>query len=105
MVTVTNTLQFMSVFAFIVWYFPIGLYRNAYPTDAVNSRGGVVFLSVWVFFVFCATFADMVIAGTPSIDVAGAIVNVMSIMMFTFCGFVYPLIPTPSLPTRFVFDF
>lgn len=87
----------MSVFAFIVWYFPIGLYRNAYPTDAVNSRGGTVFLSVWAFFVFCATFADMVIAAAPSIDVAGAIVNVMSIMMFTFCGFVPPSTSTPSL--------
>ena len=82
--------QFMSVFAFVAWYFPIGLYRNAYATDAVDSRGIAVFLNVWAFFVFCSTFANMVIAGTPSIDIAGALVNVLSIMMFTFCGSVPP---------------
>ncbi|MBE3048014.1 ABC transporter permease [Candidatus Bathyarchaeota archaeon] len=80
----------MSVFAFVAWYFPIGLYRNACATDAVDSRGVAVFLNVWAFFVFCSTFANMVIAGTPSIDIAGAIVNVLSIMMFTFCGSVPP---------------
>jgi len=76
----------MSVFCFVCWYFPIGLYRNAYATDAVDSRGITMFMQVWVFFVFTSTFADMAIAAIGSVEIAGAIVNLFVIMMFTFCG-------------------
>ncbi|KAL1620268.1 Multidrug resistance protein [Neofusicoccum ribis] len=76
----------MSVFCFVCWYFPIGLYRNAYPTDAVDSRGITMFLQVWVFFIFTSTFATMMIAGLESAEVAGGVVNLFAIMMFAFCG-------------------
>ncbi|CAI4214415.1 unnamed protein product [Parascedosporium putredinis] len=76
----------MSVFCFVCWYFPIGLYRNAYPTDATDSRGITMFLHVWAFFVFSSTFADMAIAAITSVEIAGAVVNLFVIMMFTFCG-------------------
>lgn len=76
----------MSVFCFICWYFPIGLYRNARWTDAVHSRGSNVFLHVWVFFVFTSTFAHMMIAAIDTAEVAGGIVNLFLVMMFAFCG-------------------
>ncbi|KAK1701651.1 ABC-2 type transporter [Colletotrichum lupini] len=75
-----------SVFCFVCWYFPIGLYRNAYATDAVDSRGITMFLQVWVFFIFTGSFAHMMIAGLPNAEVAGGIVNLFAIMMFAFCG-------------------
>ncbi|KAK1524570.1 ABC-2 type transporter [Colletotrichum paranaense] len=75
-----------SVFCFVCWYFPIGLYRNAYATDAVDSRGITMFLQVWVFFIFTGSFAHMMIAGLPNAEVAGGIVNLFAIMMFSFCG-------------------
>nr|XP_036577228.1 ABC multidrug transporter [Colletotrichum truncatum]KAF6784140.1 ABC multidrug transporter [Colletotrichum truncatum] len=75
-----------SVFCFVCWYFPIGLYRNAYPTDSVDSRGITMFLIVWAFFIFAGTFAHMVIAGLPNEEIAGGIVNLFAIMMFLFCG-------------------
>ncbi|KAF5582746.1 ABC transporter CDR4 [Fusarium pseudocircinatum] len=34
----------MSIFAFICFYYPIGLYKNAEWTDSVNSRGFTMFL-------------------------------------------------------------
>lgn len=81
-----NFCQLASVLCFVCWYFPIGLYRNAYPTDAVDSRGIAMFLQVWVFFIFTGSFANMMIAGLPNAEVAGGIVNLFAIMMFVFCG-------------------
>lgn len=76
----------MSVFCFICWYYPIGLYRNARWTDAEHSRGANVFLHVWVFFVFTSTFAHMIIAAVETAEVAGGIVNLFLVLMFSMCG-------------------
>lgn len=76
----------MSVFSFILWYFPIGLYRNARQSGAEHSRGATSFLFVWVFFIFASSFAHLIIAGLETYDVAGAIVGLLTIMMFAFCG-------------------
>ncbi|KAK1598936.1 ABC-2 type transporter [Colletotrichum navitas] len=78
----------IGVFCFICWYYPIGLYRNAYPMNDVGSRGVAMLLHVWMFFIFTGTFAQMVIAGLPSVEIAGGIVNLFSIMMFLFCGII-----------------
>jgi ABC-type multidrug transport system permease subunit len=78
--------QLMGVLCFICWYFPIGLYKNAEHTDSVDSRGFTTFMHIWVFFLFASTFAHMIIAGIGSADVAGGIVNLFMVMMFTFCG-------------------
>ncbi|KZL77189.1 multidrug resistance protein CDR1 (ABC-2 type transporter) [Colletotrichum tofieldiae] len=78
----------MAVLSFVCWYFPIGLYRNAYPTDAVDSRGITMFLQVWMFFIFTSSFAHMMIAGLPNAEVAGGLINLFAIMMFLFCGII-----------------
>ncbi|KAG7126348.1 ABC multidrug transporter A-1 like protein [Verticillium longisporum] len=78
--------SFMSVFCYVCWYFPIGLYKNAKWTDAVGSRGIAMFLHLWIFFMFASTFAHMMIAGLPSAEIAGGAMNLLLIMMFTFCG-------------------
>jgi ABC-type multidrug transport system permease subunit len=76
----------MGVLCFVCWYFPIGLYRNAYATDAVHSRAITVCLHVWMFFVFTSTFTYLVIAGLQSEEVGGVIVTLLFIMMYAFCG-------------------
>ncbi|KAH6986775.1 ABC-2 type transporter-domain-containing protein [Ilyonectria destructans] len=76
----------MSVFCFVCWYFPIGLYENARYTDAVDSRGIAMFLHVWVFFIFTSTFATMSISAFESAEVASGIVNLLAIMMYCFNG-------------------
>ncbi|KAK1148199.1 Multidrug resistance protein [Aspergillus melleus] len=75
-----------SLFSFLFWYFPMGLYRNARYTDAEHSRGILIFLFIWVFFLFSSTFAHLIIAGIDSAEVAGGIVGLLTVMMFTFCG-------------------
>ncbi|WJG35769.1 putative ATP-binding cassette transporter [Fusarium oxysporum Fo47] len=76
----------MSIFAYICFYYPIGLYKNAEWTDAVHSRGFTMFLHLWIFFMYTSTFAHMLIAGLPTADIAGGAGNLLLIMMFTFCG-------------------
>lgn len=76
----------MSVFCFLFWYFPIGLYRNAEWTDQVHERGITTFLLVWVFFVMASSFGHMLIAGLPNPDIAGGVGNLLFILMFAMCG-------------------
>ena len=76
----------MGVFSFVMWYFPMGLYRNARETGAEHSRGATVLAFIWVFFVFTTSFAFLVIAGMDSYEIAGGIVGLLTILMFTFCG-------------------
>ncbi|KAF5552562.1 ATPase [Fusarium phyllophilum] len=78
--------SFIGVFSFICWYFPIGLYRNAEYTNEVHSRGIAIFLHVWMFFLLTSTFTHMIIAGLPNADIGGGILNLLFIMMFSFCG-------------------
>ncbi|KAF2276672.1 putative multidrug resistance ABC transporter [Westerdykella ornata] len=93
-----NTLA--AVFIFVCWYYPIGLYRNAEPTDAVNLRGGQMFLFVWMFLLFTSTFAHMVIAGVELAEAGGNIANLCFSLCLIFCG----VLATPEqLPGFWVF--
>ncbi|ETN39195.1 uncharacterized protein HMPREF1541_05418 [Cyphellophora europaea CBS 101466] len=77
---------FAAIFCFILWYYPMGLYENAEWTDAVHSRGFLTFLFVWSSFMFASSFAHAIIAGVDSDEVASAIANILSIMLYAFCG-------------------
>ncbi|KAG7416060.1 ZEB2-regulated ABC transporter 1 [Fusarium oxysporum f. sp. rapae] len=76
----------MAVLSFVCWYFPTGLYRNGHATDTTDARNATVFLFVWMFFMFTSTFAHMIIAGFETAEVAGGLVTLIMIMMFSFCG-------------------
>ncbi|KAI7910968.1 ABC transporter CDR4 [Pyricularia oryzae] len=76
----------MAVFSFLLFYFPLGLYRNAEHTGAVHSRGIAMFLNIWAFFVFSTTFGFLISAGIDTAEVSGGIVNLFFIMMFAFAG-------------------
>ncbi|KAK2687582.1 hypothetical protein QWA68_013529 [Fusarium oxysporum] len=76
----------MAIFSFLLWYFPMGLYRNARETGAEHSRATLVFLFIWLFFVFTTSFTFLIIAGIDSYEVAGGIVGLLTIIMFAFNG-------------------
>ncbi|KAJ4371433.1 Multidrug resistance protein [Neocucurbitaria cava] len=76
----------MAVLIFFCWYYPIGLYRNAEPTDSVALRGFQLFLFVWMFLLFTSTFTHMVIAGVESAETGGNIANLMFSLCLIFCG-------------------
>lgn len=79
-----NTL--MSLFIYLCWYYPIGLYRNAEPTDAVSERGALMFLLIWTFMLFTSTFAHMVIAGIELAETGGNIATLLFSLCLVFCG-------------------
>lgn len=87
----------MSVLMYVCWYYPIGLYRNARPTDSVNERAGLMFLLVWVFLLLASTFAHLVIAGVESAETAGNIVTLLFSLCLIFCG----VLATPQDFPRF----
>jgi ATP-binding cassette subfamily G (WHITE) protein 2 (PDR) len=76
----------MAVLIYFCWYYPIGLYRNAEPTDSVHLRGFQLFLFVWMFLIFTSTFTHMVIAGVDSAENGGNIANLMFTLCLLFCG-------------------
>ena len=86
-----NTL--MAVLIFLCFYYPIGLYRNAEPTNAVNERAGLMFLFILTFLLFTSTFAHMVIAGIEDAETGGNLANLMFSICLIFCGYVQQLVP------------
>lgn len=75
-----------SVFLWACWYYPIGLYQNAEPTDTVTSRGFLMFLLVWTFLIFSSTFSHMIIAGISEAEMGGNIANLLFSLSLIFCG-------------------
>ncbi|KAH6900635.1 ABC-2 type transporter-domain-containing protein [Thelonectria olida] len=90
----------IAVLSFVCWYFPAGLYRNGYETNSVDSRNVTVFLFIWLFYMFTSTFANMIIAGFESDEVAGGVVTLIMIMIFSFAGI---LAPPSELPRFWIF--
>lgn len=87
----------MAVVIFFCWYYPIGLYRNAQPTDAVTERGILMFLFIWAFLLFTSTFTTMAIAAVDTAETGGNICNLLFSMMLIFCG----ILASPDVFPRF----
>jgi len=87
----------MAAFTFILWYYPIGLYRNAEPTNTVTERGGLMFLYIWVFYIWTSTFAHAVIAGVETAEAGGNLANLFFSLCLIFCG----VLASPDVFPRF----
>ncbi|KAJ5784024.1 uncharacterized protein N7518_009701 [Penicillium psychrosexuale] len=93
-----NTL--MSVIIFVCWYYPVGMYRNAEPTDSVTLRGAQMWLFIWTFLLFSSTFAHFMIAAFETAENAGNTGNMLFMLCLLFCG----VLATPAqLPGFWIF--
>jgi ATP-binding cassette subfamily G (WHITE) protein 2 (PDR) len=90
----------MAVLCFIVWYYPVGFYRNAEWTDSVHIRSFHTLLIIVATFLFASSLAHMLIAGSPSEEIAGAFATLLGIMLYAFCGI---LVSPDSLPRFWIF--
>lgn len=77
----------MGLLMYFCWYYPIGLYRNAEPTDSVHERGALMFLLIVSFMLFTSTFTSMVIAGIEVAETGGMLANLMFSLTIIFCGY------------------
>ncbi|PWY68618.1 ABC drug exporter AbcA [Aspergillus heteromorphus CBS 117.55] len=90
----------MSVFMFLCWYYPIGLYHNAEPTGAVQLRGTQMWLMIWTFLLFASTFAHFMIAAFDAAENAGNLGSFLLLLCLLFCG----VLATPAqLPGFWIF--
>ncbi|KAK2748770.1 ABC multidrug transporter mdr3 [Myotisia sp. PD_48] len=76
----------MALPAFFCWYYPIGFFRNAIPTDAVTERSGTMFLLVLIFLLFSSTFSSMLIAGIDQAETGGNMAQLLFSLTLIFCG-------------------
>jgi len=90
----------MSVIMFFCWYYPIGMYQNAVPTNSVASRGGLMFLLIWIFMLFTSSFTHMCIAAIDTAEAGGNLANLVFSLSLIFCGV---LAPPTSLPGFWIF--
>lgn len=58
----------MAVLIYVGWYFPIGLWRNAIPTNAVAERAGMMLLFLWAYMMLASTCGHMVQAAVEVVD-------------------------------------
>jgi ABC-type multidrug transport system permease subunit len=79
----------MSLLIFVGWYYPIGFYRNAEPTNEFVARGGTMFLLMFVYMMFTSTFGHMVQAGVELAEMGGNYANLLFMLSLIFCGFVF----------------
>jgi ATP-binding cassette subfamily G (WHITE) protein 2 (PDR) len=71
----------VAVICFLVWFYPMGLFRNARWTGTVHTRSTLVFLVIWSAFLFGSTLAHALIAGAPTAEAASALGNVLGILV------------------------
>ncbi|KAF2401005.1 pleiotropic drug resistance protein PDR [Trichodelitschia bisporula] len=90
----------MAAIMYFCWYYPIGMYKNAMPTDAVTSRGALMFLLIWVFMIFTSTFTHMCIAAIETAETGGNIAQLLFSLSLIFCGV---LAGPSSLPGFWIF--
>lgn len=91
---------FSAVLLFLTWYYPIGLYVNAEPTDSVHERGALMFLYILSFLLFTSTFAHMAIAAVNTAEEGGNIANLAFMLCLVFCGV---LVSPEAMPGFWIF--
>ncbi|RCK63099.1 hypothetical protein Cantr_09762 [Candida viswanathii] len=100
---ITSELPYQIVvgtLAYFCWYYPVGLYANAEPTDTVNSRGVLMWMLITAFFVFASTFGQLCISFNELIDNTGTLATTLFIFCLIFCGV---LVAPENMPGFWIF--
>ncbi|KAH6688979.1 ABC-2 type transporter-domain-containing protein [Plectosphaerella plurivora] len=88
-----NTLA--SIAVFFPFYYLVGMQNNASAAGAETERGALMFLLIWAFLLFEATFADMVVVAVPTAEIGATLGLLLFAFCLIFCGVV---VPESSLP-------
>ncbi|ODQ57422.1 hypothetical protein WICANDRAFT_57680 [Wickerhamomyces anomalus NRRL Y-366-8] len=90
----------VGTIAFLCFYYPVGFYNNASPTNAVDKRGAYAWFFNVLFYVYIGTMAHLCIAGLELADAAGNIASLAFTLCLTFCGV---LVGPKALPGFWIF--
>ena len=80
----------VGTLAFFCWYYPVGFYRNAEPTDQVNGRGVTMWLFLSAFYVYTSTMAHLCLSFNEVAENAGNTAVTLFTMCLLFCGVMAP---------------
>ncbi|GEQ70600.1 hypothetical protein JCM33374_g4278 [Metschnikowia sp. JCM 33374] len=87
----------IGTIAFFCWYYPLGFYENAVPTDSVHQRGGLMYLLIISFYIYSSTLGQLVGSFNELAENAANLANLMFIMCLNFCG----VLAGPNVLPRF----
>jgi len=90
----------VSVIAFVCWYYPLGLWRNAEINGELNERAGLTFLFLWSLMLLFQTVSQMLMTFMPDVATGLNIANLMFMLSFIFAGI---LVPPDALPRFWIF--
>ncbi|CAK7891667.1 pleiotropic ABC efflux transporter of multiple drugs Cdr1p [[Candida] anglica] len=86
--------------SYFTWYYPVGLYKNAEPTNAVAERGALMWLFITAFYVFTSTMGHLCISFIELADNAANLATMLFTLCLNFCG----VLATPDvLPGFWIF--
>lgn len=75
-----------SIFMWALFYYPVGLYKNAETAGQGTERGALMWLLFWQLLLWVSTFAHMCVSFVNSADEGGNVANFLFILVFFFCG-------------------
>lgn len=81
---------FIGTLSFFCWYYPVGLYRNAEPTDQVDARGVLMWLFLTAFYVYTITMGHLCMSFNELVDNAANLATTMFTFCLLFCGVMAP---------------
>ncbi|KAL8792682.1 MAG: hypothetical protein Q9195_004742 [Heterodermia aff. obscurata] len=90
----------LAIIQFITWYYPVGMYRNALSTHALNERSGLMCLLLWSYMLFSSTFSQMVATVMPDAATGINISSLLYTLSLIFCGV---LVAPDALPRFWIF--
>ncbi|KAI1475138.1 ABC transporter [Daldinia eschscholtzii] len=90
----------ISVIAYVSWYYPVGLWRNAIAQDELNSRSGLIFLLIWSMLVLFQTLSQMLMTIMPNIPTGINNGNLLFMLSLIFAGV---LVPPSALQNFWIF--
>ena len=97
---ITSEIPFQIVLgtiAYFCWYYPVGLYVNAEPTNQVVSRGVLTWLLQVSFYVYVSTMGHLCNSFLELPDAAANLANLLFSLCLMFCG----VLAGPSQLPRF----
>ncbi|CAK7901271.1 pleiotropic ABC efflux transporter of multiple drugs Cdr1p [[Candida] anglica] len=86
--------------SFFCWYYPVGLYNNAVPTNSVLERGVTMWIVVVLFFIYTSTMGQLCISFIELADNAANLCSLLFTMCLTFCGV---LTSSDAMPRFWIF--
>lgn len=77
---------FCGTIAFLCWFYPVGFYQNAVPTNSVDQRAVLMWMYICSFYVYTSTMGQLCMSFNELADNAANLATLLFTMCLNFCG-------------------